>query len=109
RFENLVAASLLKYLDTLEDLKGISTSLRTLRTKEKKEVDFLLVQDDTPTEMIEVKLSKASTSANLRYFHERYGITATQVVKTLRHERLDGAITLRRALPFLASLRVGAG
>jgi len=109
RFENLVATSLLNYLNTLEDLKGISTSLRTLRTKEKKEVDFLLVQDDTPTEMIEVKLSKAATSTNLRYFHERYGIAATQVIKTLRHERLDGAITLRRALPFLASLRVGAG
>ena len=42
-FENLVATSLLKHLNAIEDYKGKPTSLKTLCTKEKKEVDFVLV------------------------------------------------------------------
>ncbi len=43
RFENLVAVSLLKHLNAIEDYQGKKTSLKTLRTKEKKGVVFVLV------------------------------------------------------------------
>ena len=46
RLENLVAVSLLKHLNWVEDSKGIRCSLQTLRTKEKKEVDFVMVVED---------------------------------------------------------------
>ncbi len=45
RFENLVAVSLLKHLNAIEDYQGKKTSLKTLRTKEKKQVDFVLIVD----------------------------------------------------------------
>jgi len=57
RLENLVAVSLLKHLNWVEDSKGIRCSLQTLRTKEKKEVDFVMVEDDTLKLIVEVKLS----------------------------------------------------
>jgi predicted AAA+ superfamily ATPase len=40
RFENLVACSLLKHLNAIEDYEGRRAELKYLRTKEKKEVDF---------------------------------------------------------------------
>jgi len=55
RFENLVAISLLKHLNSIEDYKGKRTSLKTLRTKEKKEVDFVLEQPNGLLAGIEVK------------------------------------------------------
>ncbi|MBW2736636.1 MAG: ATP-binding protein [Deltaproteobacteria bacterium] len=104
RFENLVATALLKHLHAVEDTKGIATSLCVLRTKEKREVDFVLVEDEVPVSMIEVKLSDSEVSASLRYFHQRYGIPAIQLVKNLRQERLEGEIALRRAESFLTGL-----
>jgi len=42
-FENMVAVSLLKHLNAVEDYHGKSTALHYMRTKEKKEIDFVLV------------------------------------------------------------------
>jgi predicted AAA+ superfamily ATPase len=62
RLENLVAISLLKYANWVEDSKGKKCSLQTLRTKEKKEVDFVIVEEDKPKLIIEVKLSDTAIS-----------------------------------------------
>lgn len=104
RFENMIAVSLLKHLNAVEDYQGKKTSLKMLRTKEKKEVDFVLVIAGEPSLMIEVKLSDSEISPTLRYFHEKYHIPATQLVKNLQVERVDNGIECRRALNFLASL-----
>ena len=106
KFENLVAISLLKHLNAIEDYKGKPTALRMLRTKEHKEVDFVLVVDGEPVQMLEIKLSDASMSPSLKYFYGKYQIPAVQLVKNLKHERLDKGIEVRRAYDYLSQLEL---
>ncbi len=48
----------------------------TLRTKEKKEVDFVMVENNEPQLIIEVKLSDSNISPALHYFHKKYALKA---------------------------------
>ena len=73
KFENFVATSLFKSVLGRNDYLGKSESLHYLRTKEGKEVDFALVNDDKQImEILEVKLSDDDLSKNLKYFSEKY-------------------------------------
>jgi hypothetical protein len=84
RFENLVAATLLKRLHYLEDYGGHRCELRYIRDKEGREVDFAVVKDGVLEELIEVKYSDEELSPALRYFNERlHPSRATQIVATL--------------------------
>lgn len=106
RFENMLAVSLLKHVNAIEDYEGKRADLHYLRTKEKKEVDFaLVVEGQTPT-IIEAKLSESELAPSLRYFHEKYAFPAVQVVRHLRQERMVGDISIRRALDFLRELQM---
>lgn len=105
-FENMVAVSLLKHLNAIEDSQGIKTRLKSLRTKDKKEVDFVMIVDDKPTMMIEVKLSDARLSPTLRYFHKKYSIPAIQLVKNLALEKVTDGIELRRGYNYLKTLEL---
>jgi predicted AAA+ superfamily ATPase len=67
RFENLVACSLLKHQQFLEDTRGVKGSLYYLRNKQGFEVDFLLTEKSQPTMMVECKLS-ATEDVNFRTF-----------------------------------------
>jgi uncharacterized protein len=67
-YENLVAISLLKHLNAIEDQKGQRTALNSLRTKEKKEVDFLMTVEGEPVTMIEAKLADTQIDPDLGYF-----------------------------------------
>ncbi|MFA7347720.1 MAG: ATP-binding protein [Desulfurivibrionaceae bacterium] len=106
RFENLMAVSLLKHVNAIEDYEGKRAALHYLRTKEKKEVDFALAVEDQPTTIIEAKLSDNEVNPSLRYFHEKYDLPAVQVVRHLRQERMAGKIAIRRALGFLRGLKM---
>lgn len=106
RFENLVAISLLKHLNTIEDYQGKPTALRMLLTKEQKEIDFVLVIDEKPVQILEIKLSDPIISPSLHYFYEKYNIPAVQLVKNLRHERVDKGIEVRRALDYIGQLEL---
>ena len=87
RLENTVACSLLKHCHYQQDVTGRSLELNYLRTKDKREVDFLLSREGTPQEMIEVKLSGREISRHLLYFKTRYPeIKAVQIVQNLRQE-----------------------
>ena len=100
--ENLVAVSLLKDLFLMEDRDGISRSLEFFRTKEGKEVDFVLVREGKPQTMIEVNYSDRDLSPNLRYFNGKYGIPGIQLVGDLRLEYEAGpGLSVRRALDWL--------
>lgn len=105
-FENTVAVCLLKHLNAVEDYEGRVAVLKYLRTKEKKEVDFVMVTDGTPLTMIEVKLSETAISPALKYFHKKYEFPAIQLVKNLRQERMVEKIELRRAYDFLKELKM---
>lgn len=106
RFENMLAVSLLKHLNAVEDYEGRRANLHYMRTKEGKEVDFALVVEGEPVQLIEVKLAETTVSPSLKYFHQKYGLPAKQVVRYLRHEQKAGEIELLRASNFLLSLKM---
>ena len=88
RLENLVALHLLKHcLYLKENTPSKALSLYYLRTKEKKEVDFLLVKKDKPHLMIEVKTKEQGFSKNLIYFHDKYGISGIQISMNLKRKK----------------------
>ena len=71
RFENLVAAHLLKRLHFLEDEHGNRAQLHYIRDKEGREVDFAVVIDGQLQELIEVKTSDEQISPSQRYYAQR--------------------------------------
>ncbi len=64
RFENLIAAHLLKYCDYLTDTGHGFYELYYLKDKEKNELDFLITKDKIPFLPIETKLSDSLPSKN---------------------------------------------
>lgn len=74
RFENLVAAQLLKYCHWQEDVEGYRMELRYLRDTDKREVDFVVLQNRKPVFAVECKTGEKSLSPALRYFAERTDI-----------------------------------
>jgi predicted AAA+ superfamily ATPase len=105
-FENLVALSLLKRLWSLEDRDGRPRRLAYLRTKEGKEVDFVLVEEERPTLMVEAKVRDREVTPALHYFRERYGIPGAQLVVDLRQEYDTGGLAVRKASDWLAAFGV---
>ena len=88
RLENFVALHLLKHCLYLKENKpSQALGLYYLRTKEKKEVDFLLVKKHSPYRMIEVKTTERSFSKNLVYFHNKYYISGVQVCLDLKRKK----------------------
>lgn len=106
KFENYLAVSLLKHSLHLEDTTGEEVKLHYLRTKEKKEVDFCLANNDKPTLLIEAKTAESTISKNIFYFNKKYGIPATQVVRYLRKERIQQNITVKKSETFLKELSI---
>lgn len=107
RLENAVACALLKQCHHDYDVLGKKSALHYLRTKDKKEVDFLIAKEGGPPSMLEVKLSDDSLSPPLKFFKKRYPhIGAIQLVKNLSREKhhKDLDIHIREAAPFLAEL-----
>ncbi|MDE0118884.1 MAG: ATP-binding protein [Bdellovibrionales bacterium] len=88
RWENIVALHLLKhclYLQETQPSKALQ--LVYLRTKDKREVDFLLTKKGSPHLMIEVKSKEVAFSKNLIYFHDRYGIPGKQLCPKLKRQK----------------------
>jgi hypothetical protein len=75
-----------------------------LRTKDGKEVGFVLVQEKRPTLMIEVKVSDRELAPALAYFHDRYAIPGVQLVGDLRVESESKGLATLRVLDWLKQL-----
>ena len=74
RNENLVASALLKSVHFWTDAGYGDFGLYFLRDKQKREVDFLVVRDDQPWFLVEVKTSgRADLSPGLAYFQKATG------------------------------------
>ena len=71
RFENVVALHLSKLCDFWTDCGLGDFSLHYVRDKEKREVDFAILDRRKPWLLVETKLSDEALSPALRYFHER--------------------------------------
>ena len=80
RFENLVACHLLKWVFFLQDTEGRDIELRYFRDVDKREVDFVVVENNLPLHFIECKSSGKTQSPSLRYLKLRFpSVPATQV------------------------------
>ncbi len=71
KFENLVAAQLLKYCHFIEDTQGDEMSLRFLKDTEGREVDFVVLKNKKPIFAVECKSGERAASPHLFYFKER--------------------------------------
>lgn len=104
RFENLVAASLLKRLQFLEDRDGYRYELRYLRDKEGREVDFVILKENQIDELVEVKWADENISKSLLYYAERLQPRkATQVVARLKRPYDQGKIRVRDPFSYFRS------
>lgn len=70
RLENLVATALLKYTHFREDVFGERRALHFVRNRNRQEVDFCLVCEDSVEQLVEVKQS-ATDTRQLNYFHQQ--------------------------------------
>jgi len=104
RFENLVATSLLKRLNYLEDRDGYRYELRYIRDKEGREVDFAIIKEGDLKELIEVKYSDESISKSLLYYTRRLNPKrATQLVATLKRSFDKGGIKVTDPISYFNS------
>jgi predicted AAA+ superfamily ATPase len=88
--ETFVACHLLKACQGWTDLGLGSFDLHYLRTKQKKEVDFLVSKDGVPWSLFEVKHSERSLSKSLVDFQNQLKVPhAFQVVLDLPYEQVD--------------------
>jgi hypothetical protein len=72
RFENLVAAHLLKWVYWRQDAFGDDLSLGYFRDRDGHEVDFVISDGGHPTHLIECKFSSEALSSSLLNLHRRY-------------------------------------
>lgn len=90
RAETMVACHLLKAIEGWNDLGLGDFGLFYLRTRLKKEVDFLIAKDNKPWCLVEVKLSERGRSPALADFMEQTGAPhALQVVLDMPFADVD--------------------
>ncbi len=88
RYENLVAASLLKEMQRLHDVEGVRGNLHYLRTKDGREIDFLVYFEDHPASLIEAKWGENDLSPNFKNFENHFkNANRIQLVANLKQER----------------------
>ncbi len=104
KFENFVAISLLKHLYAKNDYEGERFEMKYLRTKDKKEIDFCLTNNNEIVEVLEVKNRDSNISKNLKYFCQKYDLKGTQIVKGLKREKESKKISVRNAHTYLKEL-----
>jgi len=107
KLENTVACALLRELHFVEDTTGSKVALHYLRDKEKHEVDFLVVIDNKPVNMIEVKASDDSFSPSLFRFHSFLkGTKPLQIVYNLKKKKSKDMARMLPAHEFLRDLQL---
>jgi uncharacterized protein len=93
---------LLKHCHHRQDAEGKAITLHTIRDKERHEIDFVLAEGDSVTDLVEVKLSDATPSAYLHRMAERFSAAqAVQVVAELRQMAQHGRVEVTDAAAWL--------
>jgi predicted AAA+ superfamily ATPase len=107
KLENTVACALLRELHFIEDTTGSRVALHYLRDKEKNEVDFLVVIDNKPVMMIEVKAGDDNFSSALFRFGKLLPTAKTvQVVHGLKRKKTKNAAVMLPVHEFLRDFQL---
>lgn len=106
RFENLVALHLLKWVHFEQDTKARNIELRYFRDIDKREVDFIVTENEKPIYAIECKWSDTDISPALKYFKKRFPeCEALQLYAKGKKDYISkDNIKVCHALKFLAQL-----
>lgn len=106
RLENAVAAMLLKHAHYRQDAEGKAVTLHTIRDKEHHEIDFVLAEENTITDLIEVKQAATEVSPYFHRMAEHHPqARSVQVVAELRQETQRGKVEVTSAAEWLAGLQ----
>jgi len=106
RFENLVACHLIKWCHFLQDTEGRDMELRYFRDVERREVDFVIMEDGKPLQFIECKSSRRGRGQSLKYLKVRFPqAEALQIDLSGKEDVITkDNIRLQPATKFLAGL-----
>lgn len=105
RFENAVAAMLLKHAHFQQDTLGQAVDLHYIRTKDGAEVDFALAGGHALTHLIECKWADGRPHRALTRFAGQFPeARAVQLVRELRQEEFRAPIYIADAAKWLAAL-----
>lgn len=105
RLENTCALCLLKHTTFLRDTEGADIGLHYLRTRDGKEIDFVIARDGRPAQLIEIKLSTDAVAPALKQFHALLPeAQSIQLVRHLRREQSLHGVAVLRAATWLADL-----
>lgn len=72
RLENLVASHLLKWCQFQRDTRGRDLELRYFRDIDGREVDFVVMEDRKPIQLVECKSAGRGVPKGLRYLKQRF-------------------------------------
>lgn len=105
RFENLVAAHLLKLCHHLDDVEGHRARLHYVRDRDGREVDFLVTVDGKPWFLMEAKLDDSEPSRHLLYFRDRLKVPHVyQITRSPGHDFVKNGVRVVSAAGALAAL-----
>lgn len=105
RLENIVGSHLLKFVHILQDTEGYNVELKYLRDIEGREVDFLIIIDNKPWFVVEVKSSEQKVSKHLNYFNKKMKIPFSyQVVDLENVDFLQNNVRVISVDKFLSGL-----
>ncbi len=106
RFENMTACHLLKWCCFLQDSEGRDIELRYFRDVDRREVDFVVVENNRPVLLVECKQNDKTVSRSLRYLKLRFPeADAIQIYNNEGPDRIDReGIRICPAYRFLAEL-----
>jgi hypothetical protein len=109
RLENLVACALLKECHRAGDVDGEDYDLHHLRTKDGRELDFLVTHAKRPHLLVEVKWSDTTPSPHFRKLLAQASLRRVQLVGEMTQAKSypDGT-RIEPAASFLAALDLGA-
>jgi predicted AAA+ superfamily ATPase len=102
RFENFLALNLLRMAVRFTEIGLGNFEVFYIRDKEKREVDFVLVKDNTPFALFEAKESDSSISKPGRFYSKKMNIPLFQIVhKAKKVEAFPGNCFVIPASNFL--------
>jgi uncharacterized protein len=106
RFENFMASQLLKFCHFREDTQGFKMELRFLRDTDKREVDFVVLEEGKPLFAVECKTGAKSISPSIHYFKERTGIPAFFQVHEQEEDYLKNGVRVLPAHTFCREMKL---